>query len=1098
MAQLIEVGSGPVNETERRTVEILLDGLPPYYRVVPNVTLADQPSGQAFEYDAIVLAGHAVYAVEVKGWGGTIRAVNRRDWQLESGHYAANPLPLIDFKARVLKSHLKELELEAPGGAVIAAPFVMGCFVCGADDAVLEVFAEDRHRCLRPGELCAFIEDHHQLPTSTERDRYKPVMKKLAGFLEGRLQGRDPAPRRFAGFRVIQTVAQREDSAEYLAAHAEFDDGRVYRVRTWWVSPYRFEPVERERRLKVLRRSAEALHLIGSHPNVVSLHAFDAEADCIFEVTEWSTVGTLATALSLGSPRKWTVERKISLLLGIARALAAAHAKDIFHRDLRPGAILLGADGQPRVGDFDLAYVVSADETVYGEAALKVIADHHYRPPELRDLATADVHDSTDLYSLGRIAFDVFAGKQPGGPGGRDLPLLSTTCEPGEIPDSIVEDLDLLVSSMVEADPGDRPGSPAVVVEMLEEMLTTLAKPVRAAQAPRAVEHDVRALDHFEPGERIDDCNMVIEVLGRGAWSTVYLVHNDVLQDQLALKLVHGEGDRTGPVRDLKLLMKVRHPNLVKAFWAGQLPGRGDVPGPAYLLMERLSGGTLAARIGEAEGGKLGVDLALEIVRGLAAALAALHGASPPHVHRDVKPENVHLTDRGPVLADVGTAAPVAEAGNVPVGSPRYTPPDLATAGWGPDADVFALGTVAWHMLTGGFPWGAGEPSTDVPRTALARDGLSPEVAEVVTKAVAPFKKDRFADAGELIDALERAVSSRAEQEPRPVSDPALPPVRSRSSPWDQRLVRALCERTSASRVLYSVLRRGTANMTSVLEAEAFAMALEEPLADAMPSVYDELLTPSAAWPVLSEGDLAASEADDEPDAITPVFNQRTGLLVLDGLSPFEVQRMIDAAVELGRTVDEWVWRAGPIDPAAPGEGTEALAHLLGAAPGLHDCTSVDALVHELGTGRRRVRLRLDEGRRDDDLSALLARRWAVIERVLIEAAATIGDVWVTSTHGVVYLGHGLRLDVGSSAAHRADRIRTAWRAACPAGRIGRLAEEVEPLEGPVRGPCRRSGERVFPVGRLAWPDTPDAPRLASGGLSLPERLLPLVRLRRP
>lgn len=1117
MAQLVEVGPGPVNETERRVIELLVRGLPGAWVVVPNATLTEPSrgsgaSGQAYEYDAIVLTGHAVYVVEVKGWEGTIRAVSRREWQLASGHYAANPLLLVDFKAKVLKGRLEELELRGPGGAELRTPYVMGCFVCGADDAVLDVFDDDRRRCLRPRELCAFIQDLSQLPVAACRDHYKASIRRMADHVKGRLKGRSAAPRRFGSYRVTSTESQREDAAVYHAVHAEFDDGRVYRVRTWWVSPYVFEPAERARRLKVLRRSAEALHLIGDHPNVVALRAFDQQEDCFFEVTDWSTTGTLATALSMGSTLKWPPERKLGLLLGIARALEAAQRKDIFHRDLRPTAVLLGPGGEPRVGEFDLAFMLSADETVYGEAALRPVADHPYRPPELRDPAGPDVFPSTDLYSLGRIAYDVLTGTQPKDDQRSKPPPLSTLCE---LPASIAGELDALVASMVEPDPDDRPADAAAVVAALESMLRALAA------APPGPEVDPVAARHaagvYEPGERIDSGNLVIDVLGRGAGSTVYAVHNDVLQDELALKLVHGDGDRQGPFRELKLLTTLRHPGFVRAYWAGQLPGAGEEPGPTYLLMERLEGRTLAARLAEER--TIPADEALRITAELAGALAALHGMSPPVVHRDLKPENIYthtptqLSGRGPVLADLGTAAPVTEAGAAPVGSLRYTPPDLAAAGWGPDADVFALATVAWQMLTGSPPWGAAAPSLDVAPGPLRADGLGSNVAAVLERAISPAKASRFADAAELLAALEAARAADAAPTPPPEPEPEREREPENPAVWTVDLVRSLGEASSLSQTLYAALRPRPPFSASAkalhdmrrarLAAEAFAMELERPLADILPSLYDELLEPSPPVPIAGEAEPEDGGAA-EPQRLE--LGEGDVVLVLDGLSMFEVPLIEARAHELGRGLDgEWVWRAGPLDPALPTEGAGALVHAFGAG-GLRDCRSIDDVEDALAPGRwGRLRLRLELGRRDDDLGALLERRAAVIGRCLAAAsAACAGALWVTTTFGVVYLGQGLRLDVGAGAGERADQVRAAWRAAFPEGRTGRVSSsrssdiDAAALEAPVFRPVRRSGPRLFPVGRLAWPDTPTDPRLACGGLSLPERLLPLLRFGAP
>src|SRR5207248_4554236 len=105
MAELIEIpgNGGPVNEGERRVIAALLEHLPANYFVVPNVEITD-PGGQRYEYDAIVVAPHAVYVIEVKDWSGRIEG-DDREW-LVNGHTRKAPLPLTERKAKVLKSKL--------------------------------------------------------------------------------------------------------------------------------------------------------------------------------------------------------------------------------------------------------------------------------------------------------------------------------------------------------------------------------------------------------------------------------------------------------------------------------------------------------------------------------------------------------------------------------------------------------------------------------------------------------------------------------------------------------------------------------------------------------------------------------------------------------------------------------------------------------------------------------------------------------------------------------------------------------------------------------------------------------------------------------
>src|SRR5699024_8260306 len=104
-------------------------------------------------------------------------------------------------------------------------------------------------------------------------------------------------------------------------------------------------------------------------------------------------------------------------------------------------------------------------------------------------------------------------------------------------------------------------------------------------------------------------------------------------------------------------------------------------------------------------------------------------------------------------------------------------------------------------------------------------------------------------------------------------------------------------------------------------------------------------------------------------------------------------------------------------------------------------------------------------------------------------ARADGAKLFVTTTWGCTYLGHGLRRDVGAGMPE-ADRVRARWAAAFPDERVGEASETK--LVARAFRPTRQAGGRIFPVGRLAWPDRADAARLSRGGLSLGERLLPV------
>jgi len=265
-------------------------------------------------------------------------------------------------------------------------------------------------------------------------------------------------------------------------------------------------------------------------------------------------------------------------------------------------------------------------------------------------------------------------------------------------------------------------------------------------------------------GQLIATRYLVRSLVAEGGMASVYLAQDQVLDREVALKVIHPHLARDKSFvdkfrREAKVAAKLSHPNLVNVFDQGT---DGDV---IYLVMEYVPGITLRDAMNDF--GALDQKKTLEIIEPLTAALAAAHAAGI--LHRDIKPENVFLSDGGKVkLGDFGLARAITQhtqTGSV-VGTVAYLSPELVLRGQA-DArsDVYSLGVMIFEMLTGSQPF-KGEQAVqiayqhandNVPAPSSLNNSVPELLDEIVLWATARNPAHRPASAQVLLPVIQRA-----------------------------------------------------------------------------------------------------------------------------------------------------------------------------------------------------------------------------------------------------------------------------------------------------------------------------------------------------
>jgi len=230
------------------------------------------------------------------------------------------------------------------------------------------------------------------------------------------------------------------------------------------------------------------------------------------------------------------------------------------------------------------------------------------------------------------------------------------------------------------------------------------------------------------PGDMLANRYRIQRLLGKGGMGAVYLAHDEVLADIVALKIISSAwaSDEAAMVdrfkREAAAARKVSSPNVIRIHDLGEAR-----PGMLYLSMEYVHGRTLADVISSR--GLVPIADCIDILDQICTGLEAAHQAGV--IHRDLKPGNVLVSERNAVkIIDFGlakaTAADGMTATGMLMGTPYYMSPEQVR-GRRVDAssDIYSLGALAYHLVTGRPPF-SGENAIAVGFAHLSETAVPP------------------------------------------------------------------------------------------------------------------------------------------------------------------------------------------------------------------------------------------------------------------------------------------------------------------------------------------------------------------------------------
>jgi HEAT repeat protein len=293
---------------------------------------------------------------------------------------------------------------------------------------------------------------------------------------------------------------------------------------------------------------------------------------------------------------------------------------------------------------------------------------------------------------------------------------------------------------------------------------TIAAEAIVEAPAASSMALDITKL---KPGDVIDGRYKYLEKIGKGAFGTVLLMQDEVVDEQLILKFLNANVSSDEEmmkrfVHELRYSRKITHRNVIRIYDFLKLQG-------SYAIsMEYFPSHTLSGEIPNNK--PMTIEKALKYSRDMAIGMAVAHLAGV--IHRDLKPANILVNEDGLLkIVDFGVAA-AASSGDTQltktgyvIGSPKYMAPEqILGKKVDVTADVYSIGVIMYEMTTGIPPYSRGDHMSvmyqHVQGKAKLCQEVNPEIpdlyAEIIAKAMSVDKTKRYQSMDELTEALDQ------------------------------------------------------------------------------------------------------------------------------------------------------------------------------------------------------------------------------------------------------------------------------------------------------------------------------------------------------
>jgi serine/threonine protein kinase len=752
-------------EWERRALDFIKAGLPDHdpYRAWSNFEFQTS-DGAIYEVDLLVLTKLGFWLVENKAWGGRIYGDTGTWTRSVDGrlHSEDNPVLLANRKAKALSSLLKAQSAAKRD----RLPWLDALIFLSADDLQCDLTGAARNRVL--------LKDR---PADAHHPERKGI---LAALINREAPGIDPNCRDYIDIKVAKAIARAMEQAgirpsqrsrrvgdyilgdlivdgpgyqDRLAKHASFQEGNVCcRVRQYTVAHASTE----EQRNHLKRAAAREFQIIQTldHQGILPVLDYKEHENgpaLLFRYLDPNAVRFDHYLASNGE--KLSPGQRLEMLRQIADAIRYAHRKRVIHRSLGPQSILVtdAAAPMPRLQVFNWQVGIREAASTSGrvtnvEDLVEALALVYMSPESLSD--SRKVTEASDVFSLGAIAFHLFAARPPASNPTelakilRDQKGLSISA----VVDGAGPKLEELIQWSTHPDVLTRIGS-------VEDFLTLLADVEDELTAP--TETVVTDPLQAKRGDRLPNGFVVERILGQGATALALLVKKGDKESVLKVALKQEDNARLHEEAEALRSLPLHSEFIV------DIEDELTMNGRTVLVLQKAGDRTLASML--AKEGVPGLDLLERYGENLLSAVCSLesHGVA----HRDIKPDNIGIRSLTKqrnqlILFDFSLARAPLE--NITVGTEVYRDPFLKNRKpprWDLAAERYSVGLTLYEMTLGSgvLPkWGDGksDPALTDDELVIDAEKFDPSVrdglVEFFEKALHREPEERFGTADEM------------------------------------------------------------------------------------------------------------------------------------------------------------------------------------------------------------------------------------------------------------------------------------------------------------------------------------------------------------